>query len=159
MDLVVRLCCLSLLTPREQEKHRHTHTLSWWQNINSHIPTDREMLMGRDNLPQAPINQCVLILSDSLHVGPAWCLIACEVQFYDWWFCVCLWVRALCGNCFDPTVANQREQDKRRTRAEHGMGFLPASRSLTFELHDTAGRRVLLTSESCAEKIMCATRP
>lgn len=51
--------------------------------------------------------------------------------------CEWIWVQSLCanshvGNCFDQTLTNEREQDKRQTHAEHRTGFLFISVSLTF---------------------------
>ena len=114
MDPAVNLFWLSLLvienlpsalhiSEKHTQKCRRTHarqrytlicicsyrpTQCWWWNIYSHIPTDREMLMGRDSLPRAPINQHVLTLLDGLHVQQTWCLVC---------VCVCVKSRFMCA--------------------------------------------------------------
>lgn len=129
------------------------------------------MLMGRDSSPKAPINQHVLTLKDRLHVGQAWCLSVClsvcEVQFYD--IILCANLISLCtnrhvGKCFDQTLTNEREQDKRCTHAEHRMGFLCQSVSNLLshtlpQLDDTQNKHVEGIYDSCIDKvIMCIKR-
>lgn len=127
--------------------------------------------MGRDSSPKAPINQHVLTLKDRLHVGQAWCLSVClsvcEVQFYD--IILCANLISLCtnrhvGKCFDQTLTNEREQDKRCTHAEHRMGFLCQSVSNLLshtlpQLDDTQNKHVEGIYDSCIDKvIMCIKR-
>lgn len=92
------------------------------------------------------------------------CLSVCEVQFYD----IILYANliSLCtnrhvGKCFDQTLTNEREQDKRCTHAEHRMGFLCQSvcnlLSHTLpHLDDTQNKHVEGIYDSCIDKvIMC----
>lgn len=91
-------------------------------------------------------------------------LSPCEVQFYD--TCLCVNLISLCtnrhvGKCFDQTLTNEREQDKRRAHAEHRMGFLRQSVSNLLShtvphLDDTQNRHAEGISDSCIDKvIMC----
>lgn len=65
--------------------------------------------MGRDSLLQAPINQHVLMLQYETAFMWDWLGVLCEFE-------VQLHVRCLCANshvcnCFDQTLANEKEQD------------------------------------------------
>lgn len=88
-----------------------------------------------------------------------WVCQSVKSSFCDWCVCVCMWVQFLCanshvGNCFDQSLTNEIEQDKRQTHAENGMGFVFVTKFLTLpRLRETQNRHVEVISGSYIEKV------
>lgn len=135
------------------------------KNIYSQISQRQEDVNGKEQSP--PRHQSI-----SIHVGPAVCS---PVSSPILWRLVHIRVQSLCTNChisycFDHTLTNEKEQDKRQSHAQHRKGFLSISHhqsaqpvnSLSFIpcLHDTQNRNavekfIMFQEKNESESLKC----